>query len=75
MKSAGAKHTQKTDSIQCHRVPTLMYGSEMWLLNKQQERAVEATEMKVLRRIVEKRRMDRKRNVKITKELKQEVVL
>ena len=27
MKSEGAKHTQKTESIQCHRVPTLMYGS------------------------------------------------
>ena len=30
-------------------VPTLMYGSETWVLNKQQESAVQATEMRVLR--------------------------
>lgn len=39
----------------------------MWVLNKQQESAVQATEMKGLNstRIVEKRRLDRVRNVKI----------
>ena len=37
IKSAGAKHTQKPERIQSHHVTTLMYGSEMWLLNKQQE--------------------------------------
>ena len=56
-------------------VPTLMYGSEMWVLNKQQESAVQATEMHVLRRIVEKRRVDRVRNVEIREELQQEGVL
>ena len=44
-------------------VPTLMYGSEMWVLNKQLESAVQATEMRVLRQIVEKRKVDRVRNV------------
>ena len=34
-------------------VPTMMYESETWVLNKQQESAVQATEMYVLRRIVE----------------------
>ncbi|MDA8002322.1 MAG: hypothetical protein MPL62_13665, partial [Alphaproteobacteria bacterium] len=56
-------------------VPTLMYGSEMWVLNKQQESAVQATEMRVLRQIVEKRRVDRVRNVEIREELQQEGVL
>ena len=56
-------------------VPTLMYGSETWVLNKQQESAVQATEMRVLRRIVEKRRVDRVRNVEIREELQQEGVL
>ena len=56
-------------------VPTLMYGSETWVLNKQQESAVQATEMRVLRQIVEKRRVDRVRNVEIREELQQEGVL
>ena len=30
-------------------VPTLMYGSETWVLNKQQESAVQTTIMRVLR--------------------------
>ena len=50
-------------------VPTLMYGSEMWVLNKQQESAIQATEMRVLRRTAEKRMVGRVRNVEIRKEL------
>ena len=56
-------------------VPTLMYGSETWVLNKQQESAVQATEMRVLRQIVEKRRVDRVRNVEISEKLQEEGVL
>ena len=56
-------------------VPTLMYVSETWVLNKQQDSAVQATEMRVLRQIVEKRRVDRVRNVEITEKLQQERVL
>ena len=56
-------------------VPTLKYGSETWVLKKQQESAVQATEMRVLRQIVEKRRVDRVRNVEIREELQQEGVL
>ena len=56
-------------------VPTLVYGSETWILNKQQESAIQAVEMRVLRRIAEKRMVDRVRNVEIREELKQEGVL
>ena len=55
-------------------VPTLVYGSKTWVLNKQQESAIQAVEMRVLRRIAE-RRVDRVRNVEIREELKQEGVL
>ena len=56
-------------------MPTLVYGSETWVLNKQQESAIQAVEMRVLRRIAEKRMVDRVRNVEIREELKQEGVL
>ena len=52
-----------------------MYGSEAWVVNKQQKSATQATERKVLRRIAEKRTVDRVRNVEIRDVLKQEVVL
>lgn len=52
-----------------------MYGSEVWVLNMQQEPAIHATEKKVLRRISEKRMVDRVRSVEIRNELKQEGVL
>ena len=52
-----------------------MYASETWVLNKQQDSAIQATEMRVLRRIAEKSRLDRVRNVEIREELKQEGVL
>ena len=52
-----------------------MYGSETWVLNKQQESAIQATEMRVLRRIAEKRLVDRVWNVETREELKQEGVL
>ena len=32
-------------------VPTLMYESKTWVLNKKQESAIQATEMSMLRRI------------------------
>ena len=56
-------------------MPTLVQGSESWVLNKQQESAIQAMEMRVLRRIAEKRRVDRVRTVGIREELKQERVL
>ena len=55
--------------------PTLMNGSETWVLNKQQESAIQETEMRVLRRIAKKRLVDRVWNVEIREELNQEGVL
>ena len=52
-----------------------MNGSEVWVVNKQQKSAIQATEKKVLRRIAEKRTVDRVRHVEIRDALKQEVVL
>ena len=52
-----------------------MYGSETWVLDKKQESAIQATEMRVLRRIAEKSIVDRVRNVEIREELNQEAVL
>ena len=52
-----------------------MYGSEVWVVNKQQKSATQATEKKVSRCIAEKRTVDRVRNVEIRDALKQEVVL
>ena len=56
-------------------LPTLMYGSEMWVLNKQQESVIQAAAMRVLRRIAEKRMVKRVSNVEIRDELKEEGVL
>ena len=56
-------------------VPTLMHGCETWVLNKQQESARQATDMKVLRRIVERSRVERVRNVEIGEKLKHKGVL
>ena len=56
-------------------VSTLLYASATWVLNKQQESAVQATDMRVVRRITGKSRVDRMRNVEIRDEQKQEGVL
>ena len=56
-------------------VPSLMYGCETWVQNKRQESAGQSTEMRVLRRLVKKSRVDRARNVEISKELKHEGML
>ena len=56
-------------------VPSLIYGCGTLVLNEQQESAGQATEMRALRRIVEKSRVGRARNVGISKELRHEVVL
>ena len=52
-----------------------MYGCETWVLNKHQESAIQATEMRVLRRIAGKKRVDSARNVDNREELRQEGVL
>ena len=47
----------------------------MWVLKKQQESVIQATEMRVLRCIVEKRMVDRVGNAEIRDKLKQESAL
>ena len=46
-------------------VPTLLYGSETWILQKKNERKMNAVEMRSLRRICEVSLADRIRNEKI----------
>ena len=49
--------------------PVIMYGAEMWVLRKKEERMLETTEMKMLRRIRGVTRLDRLRNDDIRQEL------
>ncbi|WP_289490223.1 hypothetical protein, partial [Klebsiella pneumoniae] len=45
--------------------PSLMYGSEVWVLNKNERKKVEAVEMDCLRSICGVRRIDRIRNEEV----------
>ena len=72
------KELSRRTKVKVHNVivvPTLMHGCETWVLNKQQESAGQATEMRILRRIVERSRVEGVRNVEIGEKLKQEGVL
>ena len=46
-------------------IPTSIYGCEAWALQARHEEQIEATQMRVLRRIVEVSRLDRMKNVDI----------
>lgn len=50
-------------------IPTLVYGSEIWSLTKQQERRMEAAEMKLLRPLAGYTLLDHKPNKYIRQEL------
>lgn len=50
-------------------VPTLIYGSETWPLTKQEERKIEAAEMRFLRRVAGVTLRDQKRSEDIRNEL------
>ena len=56
-------------------LPTLVYGCEVWNQSKQQESRVQATQMRVLRRIEGVSRVDRVRNEAIRLRLGQEGIL
>ena len=45
--------------------PSLMYGSEVWVLNKSERKKIEAVEMNCLRSICGVRRIDRVRNEEV----------
>ena len=49
--------------------PILLYGSESWPINTKVKKQIETTEMKYLRRVVNKTRRDRERNTNIRQEL------
>ena len=56
-------------------LPTLVYGCEVWNLSKQQKSQVQATQMRVLRRIEGVSRVDSVRNKDIRLRLGQEGIL
>ena len=56
-------------------LPTLVFGCEVWNQSKQQESIVQATQMRVLRRIEGVSRVDRVRNEAIRLRLGQEGIL
>ena len=49
-------------------LPTLVYGCEVWNLSKQQKSQVQATQMRVLRRIEGVSRVDSVRNGEVEEE-------
>ena len=56
-------------------VPTLLYGSETWTLQKRQRSKIQAMEMRYLRRIEGVSRLDRTPNEDIRRRLGVEAVL
>ena len=52
-------------------VPTLLYGSEIWKVQKWHASRLQATEMRYLRRVEGVTKLDRVRNVDIRERLKQ----
>jgi hypothetical protein len=47
----------------------LKFGSEAWVLQKRDEQRLEATQMKILRHLLEITKLDRERNQSVTEEL------
>ena len=47
------------------KLPSLLYGCEVWSLTKQQQRRVQATQMSVMRRIQRVSRLDRMRSEEV----------
>lgn len=56
-------------------IPTLLYGSETWILTRAQQRRIEAAEMRLLRPLAGFRLQDHKRNEDIRQELNVESVI
>lgn len=50
-------------------LPVLLHGGENWILTGRQEKQIQAMEMKYLRRVIGARRIDKKRNEDIRKQL------
>jgi hypothetical protein len=56
-------------------IPPLIYGAEIWPLTTKHESRIIATELKFLRRIIDKTRRDNWRNNRIRETLVQEPIL
>jgi hypothetical protein len=56
-------------------IPALTYGAESWPLTTKHESRINATDMKILRRIVGKTRRDRWRNNRIRETFDQKPIL
>lgn len=67
------KNTRKETKLKFYKVmavPVLLYGSECWTMTKQDEKKIEAAEMRFLRHVAGYTLWDRKRSEDIRKELK-----
>ena len=67
--------SMKLKVVNVTMVSSLLYGSEVWSLTKQQQGRVQATQKSVLRRIQGIRRMGRRRSDEIRQQLGQEDIL
>ena len=56
-------------------IPTLMYGCEAWSLSKKLQSRVQATQMRVMRRIEGVNKVDRARNEVLRERLGQEGII
>jgi hypothetical protein len=69
---------QKQTSLKIYNtlaLPTLLYGSETWTLREQDKSRITAAEIKFMRKTAKYTRQDHKRNQKIMKELKTNLIL
>ena len=65
----------KPKVVNATMIPTLMYGRKAWSLSKKLQSRVQATQMRVLRRIEVVNKIDRVRNEVIRERLGQEGIL
>ena len=67
-----SKNTKKLKVVNATMIPTLMYECEAWSLSKKLQSRVQATQMRVFRRIEGVHKVDRVRNEGIRERLGQE---
>ena len=65
----------KLKVVNATMIPTLMYGCEAWSLSKKLQSRVQATQMRVMRRIEGVNKVDRARNEVLRERLGQEGII